>query len=76
MFGAANDRTDFFGKVVDIFAVLEAACRSSHGRGASPGVLIILEDQPMPIAVDVEAVLFDGRQFGLKLVVIHRFVAE
>ena len=38
-------------------------------------IFFSLEDQPRTDAVDVEAVLFDVRQFRLKLVVVDRLGA-
>ena len=74
MLRAADDGADFLGQMVDVLAVGEQLVVLGVGEQLGLRVLLVLEDEPVADAVDVEAVLLDGRQFGLELVVVYGLV--
>ena len=72
---ATNDRTDFLGQVVDVLSILEQLVVLGMGEQLRACVFVMFEDQASANRMDVEAVINDGAQFGLELVVVDGLVA-
>jgi type IV secretory pathway TrbD component len=74
LFRAADDITDFLGKLCQVRTVREQLVVPRAGHQLRLRVFLLAENQPLPILVDVEAVLHDRRQFDLEAVLVERLV--
>ena len=69
-FRTADYSSDFLGKMVDVFGVLEQFVVLGMGEQFGTSVLLSLEDETTADLMDVEAVIDDVRQFDFESIVV------